>query len=65
MVRTAAPMRWAPYVAAAVEFAQWAFLSPAERAAAIRAAAEEFAADPMGTTAPGFVYVTPGSRMAE
>jgi hypothetical protein len=30
-------MRWAPYVAAAVEFAQWAFLSPAERAAAIRA----------------------------
>ena len=36
-VRTKAPMRWAPYVGAAVDFASWAFLSPAERLSAIRA----------------------------
>ena len=36
------------------------FATAGERAAAIRTAAEEFAADPMGKTAPGFVYVTPG-----
>ena len=35
------------------------FATAGERAAAIRTAAEEFAADPMGKTAPGFVYVTP------
>ena len=36
------------------------FATAGERAAAIRTAAEEFAADPMGKTVPGFVYVTPG-----
>ena len=36
------------------------FATAGERATALRAAAEEFAADPMGKTAPGFVYVTPG-----
>ena len=37
------------------------FATAGERAAALRAAAEEFAADPMGKTAPGFVYATPGA----
>ena len=34
-VRCAAPMRWAPYVSAAVEFGLWAFLTPEERERAI------------------------------
>ena len=38
------------------------FLSADARAAAVRAAADEFADDPMGARAPGPVFVTPESR---
>ena len=49
-VRCAAPMRWAPYVSAAVEFGLWAFLTPEERERAIETERARVAASRRGST---------------